>query len=75
MPRLIVAIAPEIVAFVLGQLKTRGFVGKVIDIVIGACQIVAPFLVAMCLMTLVAAIAFAWGVRLADHAASAFLYF
>ena len=54
MPRLIVAIVLEIVAFVLGQLKTRGVVGKIIDIVIGACQIVAPFLVAMCLMTLVA---------------------
>lgn len=53
--RLVIAIACEVVAFALGLLKVNGVAGKLVDIVIGACQIAAPFLIAMCLMTLAAA--------------------
>ena len=49
------AIVLELVAICLGQLKLDGPVGKVLEIVAGCCQIVAPVLLAASLINLIAA--------------------
>ena len=51
---LILAIVALLVAIVLGQLETKGAVGKVLELVAGCCQIVAPVLIAYCLIALIA---------------------
>lgn len=51
---LILAIVALLAAIVLGQLKKEGPVGKVLDLVAGCCQIVAPILIAYCLINLIA---------------------
>lgn len=43
-----------IVAIVLSQSKVKGVAGKVIDLATGALQILAPVLLALCLINLVA---------------------
>ncbi len=52
---LILAIVCELVAVVLGRLEQKGAVGKVLDLIAGACRIVAPALIALCLINLIAA--------------------
>lgn len=52
---LILAIVALLVAIVLGQLDVKGAAGKVVELVAGCCQIVAPVLIAWCLISLAAA--------------------
>lgn len=51
----ILAILLLAVAIVIGQLKLDGAVGKVLKLIAGCCQIVAPVLLAACLINLIAA--------------------
>lgn len=51
----ILAIVLLCAALVIGQLKLNGTVGKVLKLVAGCCQIVAPVLIAFCLINLIAA--------------------
>ena len=51
----ILAIVLLAAAIVIGQLKLEGVVGKVLKLVAGCCQIVAPILLALCLITLISA--------------------
>ena len=51
----ILAIVLLAAAIVIGQLKCDGVVGKVLKLVAGCCQIVAPVLLAACLINLISA--------------------